>query len=106
MKLLLDECMPRKLKREFAGHQVLTVDDAGLKGLKNGELLRTAVAQNFDALLTVDKNLPYQQNMQNSGMAILVMSAKGNTYEILKPLIPKVIQALKTIKSGEVVSVS
>lgn len=53
MKLLLDECTPRRLKRDFAGHQVFTVDDVGLKGVKNGELLRAAVDKGFDVLITV-----------------------------------------------------
>jgi predicted nuclease of predicted toxin-antitoxin system len=106
MKLLLDKCMPRRLKREFVEHQVLTVNDAGLKGLKNGELLRVAAAQNFDAMLTVDKNLTYQQNAPDFRVAVLVIDAKGNSYEMLKPFASKILEALKTIKSGEIVRVS
>ena len=56
MRLLLDECMPRRLKREFVGHEVSTVDEAGFKGLKNGQLLRIA-SEAFDVLITVDRKL-------------------------------------------------
>ena len=63
MKLLLDECTPARLRFDFAGHEVRTLDEAGLKGLKNGVLLRTA-SHEFDVLITVDQNIPYQQIYQ------------------------------------------
>ena len=69
MKVLLDECVTRYLKRDFTGHEVLTVQEAGFKGLKNGQLLQTASAQ-FDALVTVDQNLQYQQNLKTFAIAI------------------------------------
>lgn len=62
MKLLLDECTPKRLRVDFPGHEVLTVEQAGLKGLKNGTLIRHASSQ-FDVLITVDQNLPFQQNL-------------------------------------------
>ena len=61
MRLLLDECVPARLSRALAGHEVLTVGKAGWSGVKNGKLLALAAAK-FDAFITVDKNLPYQQN--------------------------------------------
>jgi len=62
VKLLLDECVTRRLKREFANHEVHTVDEAGLKGLENGDLLKAASGK-YEVLVTVDRNLPYQQNI-------------------------------------------
>jgi hypothetical protein len=62
MKLLLDECVTRYLKPDFVGHLVHTVDDAGFKGLKNGELLRAASGV-YDVLVAVDQNLPHQQHL-------------------------------------------
>ncbi|MBV8858124.1 MAG: DUF5615 family PIN-like protein [Acidobacteria bacterium] len=56
MRVLLDECVTRYLKRDLPGHEVFTVEEAGFKGLKNGRLLRAAAGQ-YDALLTVDQNL-------------------------------------------------
>ena len=63
MRLLLDECVPRPFKKEFVGHDVKTAREAGLAGLKNGQLLRAAEGE-FDALITVDKSIPYQQNVK------------------------------------------
>jgi predicted nuclease of predicted toxin-antitoxin system len=74
MRLLLDECTPRRLKRDFAGHAVSTVEEAGLKGLKSGQLLRAA-AGNFDVLITVDQNLPHQQNLSSLNLSILLLIA-------------------------------
>ena len=61
MKLLLDECTPKRLKLDFADHQVFTVDDVGLKGVKNGELLLAAAGEHFDVLITVDRKLPFNR---------------------------------------------
>lgn len=100
MKLLLDECVTRHLKREFATHEVHTVEEAGFKGLENGNLLRAAAGK-YDVLITVDRNLPYQQNLTDLEIAIL--SAKRNSYVRLKPLIPQALTALATIKSREII---
>ena len=77
MRVLLDECVPRPLKKEFSGHDVKTASEAGLAGLKNGQLLKAAEG-NFDALITVDKSIPYQQNVKSFQLAVLVLIAKRN----------------------------
>src|SRR5438128_735240 len=105
MKVLLDECVTRKLKREFIGHDVSTVDEAGLKGLKNGNLLRAA-SERFDVLVTVDRNLPFQQNIKSFNIAVLVWAARKNTYDALHPLIPQALEAFKHITVGEVVVIT
>lgn len=104
MKLLLDECVTRYLKPEFVGHDVHTVDEAGLKGLQNGNLLRAASGK-FDVLITVDKSLSYQQNLSLFGLAILVLVAGSNAFDALKPLIPQALRALDRIEPGQVVRV-
>lgn len=71
MRVLLDECFPRALRRELPGHDVKTVEEAGWAGVKNGELLRLA-AKDFDVLLTVDRNLEYQQNFSGLTLAVIV----------------------------------
>src|SRR5215470_19710743 len=95
MRLLLDECVPRKLKKEFIGHEVKTATEAGLAGLKNGDLLRAAEGQ-FGALVTVDKSIPHQQNLGSFQLVVLILVAKRTTYEFLKPLIPKALEALES----------
>jgi hypothetical protein len=79
VKLLLDECVTRYVKRDLPRHEVHTVEEAGFKGLENGELLRAA-SGTYDVLVTVDQNLPYQQNVDGLDIAILVLAAKRNSY--------------------------
>ncbi len=105
MKLLLDECVTNYLKAEFGDHEVSTIDEAGLKGLKNGKLL-VAASDRFDVLLSVDQNLRFQQNLENFSIAVLVLRARRSTFPALKPLMSKVLEELKTIEPGNIVVVS
>jgi predicted nuclease of predicted toxin-antitoxin system len=102
MRLLLDECMPRRLKQDFTGCQIFTVEDAGLKGLKNGQLLQAASGK-YDVLVTVDKSIPSHQNRVSLKIAFLILRAKNNKYTTLKELVPKAIVALGNIQPGEIV---
>jgi len=104
VKLLLDECVTRHLRRDLADHEVHTVEDAGFKGLENGDLLKAASGA-YDVLITVDRNIPYQQNIADLHIAILVLAAKRNSYVRLKPLIPRALSALKAMKAGDVVRI-
>ncbi len=105
MRVLLDECVTRYLKRDFIGHEVLTVEEAGFKGLKNGRLLEAASGQ-YEVLVTVDQNLRYQQNLKNFNVAIIVLKARRSTYPMLKPLISQVLEALEKVKPGEIITLS
>ncbi|MGI8883965.1 MAG: DUF5615 family PIN-like protein [Pyrinomonadaceae bacterium] len=105
MKLLLDECLPRKLKQEFGGHEVFTIDEAGFKGLKNGKLIRAASETGFEVLISVDKNIEYQQSKINLPLAVLVLSAKTNRIESLLPLMAEALKVLGNIKTGEIITI-
>ena len=105
MRLLLDECVPRPLKRELRDYEVKTVVEMGWAGKKNGELLKLMMQESFTILLTTDQNLRYQQNLQQAGVAVVVMIAPSNRLPDLVPLIPSVCSALMTIAPGEVVEV-
>lgn len=104
MKLLLDECAPKRLKNDFPGHEIRTVEDVGLKGLKNGELLRAA-AEQFDVLISVDRRMQFQQNLIQFNLALVILIAKPCRYAQLKLLTPKILDYLKTIKPGEIVMI-
>jgi predicted nuclease of predicted toxin-antitoxin system len=104
VKLLLDECVTQDLRGDLAGHEVHTVADAGLKGLENGELLKAA-AGIYEVLITVDQNIPYQQNLGGLPIAILILAARRNSYTRLKPLVPRALAALEIIKPGEIVRI-
>ena len=102
--MLLDECVPRRIRRKFDGFQVTTIETAGFKGLKNGKLLAAASAD-FDVLVTVDKNLGYQQNNATLPMAVLLLSAYSNRVEDLEPLAEEAVLALATISKGDFVEI-
>jgi hypothetical protein len=106
MRILLDECVPRRLRQKLPGHDVHTVAEMGWSGQKNGELLRSMAAQGFEALLTVDQSIRHQQNLQAAGIAVLVLIAVSNRLADLAPLMPSVIAALGSIKPGEVIEIA
>jgi|SRR5579859_3069847 len=101
MRVLLDECVPRALGKELVGHDVRTVVEAGWAGVKNGELLQSAVDL-FDVLFTVDRNLEYQQNFAGVRLAVIVMHAPSNDVTVLRPLMPAVLAAIPKTKPGMV----
>lgn len=101
MRVLLDECLPRRLKRELAGHDARTGPETGWASKRNGELLRVAVAAGFDVFLTVDRKLQHQQNLSAFNIAVVVLEAKSNRYDDLRPLMPEVLQVLPTAPRGQ-----
>jgi predicted nuclease of predicted toxin-antitoxin system len=104
MRVLLDECVPRRLKRELPGHEVTTVTEHGWSGAKNGKLLALAEAE-FDVFLTVDQNLKYQQNLMAFHIAVILLTARNNRLKTLLPLMPEVREALDKIEVGEFVRI-
>jgi hypothetical protein len=105
MRSLLDECVPRPLKREFKGHQVRTVRDMGWSGKRNGALLKLMDKAGFAAFITVDQNLGYQQDLNNCHVAVIVLVAVSNKLDDLLPLMPSVRAALTTIQAGDYVEI-
>ena len=95
MKLLLDENLPRKLKRELPKHDVHTVAEMGWNGKDNGELLAMMLKEGFQVLLTADKNLQHQQNFQTYSIPVMVLNARFITFEDLRPLMTKVNNLLE-----------
>lgn len=105
MRVLLDENLPHTLRPLFEDSiEVITVGHKGWQGKSNGELLRMA-ADEFDAFITMDGSIPYQQNLKTIQIGIILLEADSNRDEDLAPLIPKVSSTLKTLKKGEVVRV-
>ena len=94
MRLLLDENLPKRLKQDLIEHEIYTVADKGWTGVSNGKLLTLLIENEFDALLTFDKNLQYQQNFSKYAIAVLVLNAPDNSYLTLKNLIPKIKETL------------
>jgi hypothetical protein len=97
MRVLLDECVPRALRKELPGHEVTTVAEAGWAGVNNGELLQRAAAL-FDVFITIDRNLEYQQNFADIALAVIVVHAPSNDVSVLRPLMPAVLAAISEAK--------
>ena len=101
MRLLLDECIDRRLARDISGHDVSTVVGLGWDGVQNGALLARAAGL-FDAFVTVDRNLVFQQRVENLPFAVVVLRAPSNRLVDLRPLVPLLLQTLIRIKPGEI----
>jgi predicted nuclease of predicted toxin-antitoxin system len=105
VRVLLDEQLPRRLARELKGHEVRTVQQQGWAGLKNGELLNRAAAENFEVLVTGDQNWEFQQNLTRARVSVIVLVAPSNALEDLLPLVPSLLVALPTSRPGQVARV-
>ena len=105
MKILLDECPPLDFRHNFPGHDAHTAEWTGLKGRKNGELLRDAELAGYDVLLTVDQGIPHQQNVARRKLTIIAIRSRTNQLEDLLPLVGAILNALKTATPGQIVHI-
>lgn len=105
MRVLIDECLPRALKRLLGPHESSTVQEMGWSSRKNGELLSLA-DEIFDAFLTIDQGLQAQQNLRGRKIAVVVLEAPSNQIEDLAPLMPDALSALARIQAGQLVRIS
>ncbi|PYR28345.1 MAG: hypothetical protein DMF92_14350 [Acidobacteria bacterium] len=104
MRLLLDESLPRPLTDLLVGHDVRTVVQMGWTRLSNGALL-TQAAADFDALLTADQNIEFQQNLKTLPIAVVVLVARTNRLESLEPMVAEVLRVLETLQPKVLVRV-
>lgn len=104
--VLLDECVPRPLKRELAEFEVWTVAERGWSGARNGDLLRLILKADITTFVTTDRNLEYQQNIAASGIAVIVLVARTNKLDDLLPLVPRLRLAIGTPSLGQVTRLS
>ena len=100
MKLLLDEQVPRNLRRLFPEEfTVETVQSMGWSQTSNGALLALAASEEFDALITADRNMEYQQNQEELPISVVVLVAFSNRFSDLAPLIPSALDELRGLSS-------
>ena len=103
MRILLDECLPKDLAGEISGHTVKTVPQAGWASIKNGKLLRLiAHSGKFDVFVTMDKNLPREQKLNDLPFAVVVLRAKSNRLADLAPLVEGCLTQMRSIKPGQI----
>jgi hypothetical protein len=100
VRILLDECIDRRLAKALKGHSVKTVPQMGWAAIQNGRLLALA-EKDFDIFVTVDRNLSFQQHLPRFKIAVLVLRAPSNRLVDLLPLVPKVLVAIPDLKTGE-----
>ena len=105
MRLLLDHCVPRKSAASLAEHEVYTAAQQGWTVLRNGDLLSAAAAAGFDALLTVDQNLRYQQNQMTLPLSVVVLIAASNQLAQLQRLVPPLRRALISLPDRSYIEV-
>ena len=104
MRILIDECLNWRLARALTGHYAVSAQKMGWGGLKNGALLAEAEKQ-FDVFLTGDRNLNFQQNVNQYRIAVVVLHAASTQLHHTLPLMPKVQALLSSLKPGQVVDV-
>jgi len=104
MRVLLDECLPEGLRAELPGHQILTVREAGLAGRKDGDLL-TAASGRFDAFITMDRSLQWQQRVSAFDLKVVIIRARSNSLLSIRPFIPDLLRLLLIVGPGQVVRV-
>lgn len=106
MKILLDECVPRPIKRHLSveGHECSTVPEAGFAGKTNGELLALAKGK-FDIFVTLDKGIQFQQNVAGSQIGVVVIRAKSNRVADILPHVAACLAAMRSIEPGQVIQI-
>lgn len=106
MRILFDECVHSRFRTCFPSYDSQTARYAGLAGLKNGALLAAAETAGFDVLITIDRNMEYQQNLALRKIAILVVYARSNTMNDLRLHVPACLAALESIRPGQLVKIA
>jgi hypothetical protein len=102
LKILLDECTPRVVKKRLPQYPIRTAQEMGWAGIKNGKLLNLAEGQ-FEVLISTDQNLPYQQNLSGKKLAVIILPS--NKVPIVAQLIAAIEQALQTIQPATFVEI-
>ncbi len=103
MRILLDECFHQRLKESILADVIQTVPEMNWRGIKNGELLRFA-SEHFD-VFTSDKNIEYQQYKNTLPLPVIIIATKGNMWEDIEPIIPKIQSLLDQPQENKFYSV-
>jgi hypothetical protein len=104
VKILLDECVDRRLARDLAEHSVITVPRRGWAGIKNGDLLALA-GKEFDVFITVDRKISTQQDLTKFKIPVLLLRPRTNRLEDIRPLVPELLKTLDHATAGTLTTV-
>jgi len=101
MKILLDECVNKRLKSYLKDFEVYTVTEMGWSGTKNGELMSLCAVGCFDIILTIDKNMIYQQNIEKYPISIVVLNSQTSKIEELNHFIPSLLKQIHHLEKNK-----
>ena len=102
MKVILDECLPRRLLRDLLDHSATTVPRQGWAGVTNGALLER-INPEFDVFITMDSNIVHQQNTDQLQVCLIVLHGSNSNYETLQPLVSQINEAIQQAKPGAII---
>ena len=105
MRILLDEDVPRPIKRHLEGHEVSTIPEVGWAGIKNGVLLGLAAAAGFEVFLTCDRNVQHQQSVPALGLALVVLAVRDSKLDTIRPLVPEILALLDDAPAAGTVAI-
>lgn len=105
MRVLLDECVPRKFRNILPDYDCRTVPEEGLAGKKNGELLSLAEKSGFQVFLTLDRGLEYEQNLQQRPIAVILIRARSSRLADLSTHSSEILRVLRSIQPGQLIKV-
>jgi hypothetical protein len=100
VKIIIDECLPRKLKRELIGHESRTVQE-GWSGVVNGSLLKLIGEADFDIFITMDRNMPHQQNLEHLPYAIMILQIHSNAIGSILPHVQEILEKIPGLTKGQ-----
>ena len=100
MKIIIDECVPNIVIRGLPERNIVSVQQMGWAGIKNGELLKL-VSEKFDVFISSDKNLRYQQNLASIDLTVVILPS--NQVPAVKLILPELDNALETISGRSVI---
>lgn len=103
---MLDENLPHQIRLELIGHEMCTAAYMNWSGIENGELLRRAAQAGFDAVITNDRGLEHEQNLDSLPVAVIVLLVKANTIEVIRPLHPDLFAAVTQLRPRQFVKLS
>jgi predicted nuclease of predicted toxin-antitoxin system len=106
MKVLLDENLPHDLRHLIPHHEVFTVAYLGWAGITNGELLKAAATAGFHVLVSKDSGIEFEQNVGSLTIAVILLKARSNSLDHIRPLLPQLMVALDGISPGTLIRVS
>jgi len=105
VRILLGECLPRDLRKHLPGHVCRTVPQVGMAGKANGALLEFAQNSGWQVLLTMDRGMPYQQNLIGRSISLVIIRSQSNRLADLLPHVPAILAALPSLGPGEVIRI-